>query len=522
MKFEISVKLVALAIVTVVTSGCTGQPQIASPVTPASNRSTPTLALGKPPNSTLVPQLASQSALDSVRARGELWIGILYNNPPFSYRSDNGDVRGYEPDLLTNMANDWGISLKFVPVTRQTRISLLMSGKIDMVAGAFPHRRELEQFVSYSATTFDGGIVPLAANDLDINSIKDFGDKPIGVVGNDAQSALATYESDAGIIPTMQLFHSLDDAESAYRSGGIRILVGRKEDMMRASSTLQNATVLNEFVLEEPYAFAVRRGDTPLRDLLNLSLNKLAQDGTLSQVYGANLFGYADNFQRIKGDSSAAFTTFQSKINTSDMVLPRLRRGEALRVGGFGMSQQVSAFDSGPVVDGFNRAVVNEMARRWNVPIVEIPQSGGDQGLALLNSNQSDLIVGIRPSTTNIGLFGLSEAYYRRSIRLLHLSGVTINGIGDLNYKSVDLVDPLDEGQDLVQKNSEFAKVTIAASSQEAYQSLVAGSTYAIVGDEYSLFLMTKADNRLIFDNSRYRPLNYVMAFPVNDTDLRP
>ncbi len=467
-----------------------------------------------------MPVPVTKSAIEDIRQRGEVRIGVLYNYPPFSYRADNGDIHGYEIDLAGKIAEKWGVKATFIQVTRQTRIPFLNEGMVDMLAGAMPHRRELEQFVEFSDTTFVSGYVPLVSNDSGIDSAAAIGTNAVGAIGNDSQAALAQYASTVGISPAIQVYPTLDDARSAFSSGTIRVLVGRREDMMRASNVLQNVKVLTDFVSVEPYAFAVRRGDTPLRDLIDLTLQDLAKAGTLSQLFGANLYGYTDSFSIIHGDVALDFAAFPANIATGESVVARLRRGEAIRVGGLSLAQQTEPFDSQPIIDGYNRAVINEMARRWNVPVSEIPQSAGDAGVAMLKAGQVDVVVGFRPDVAFIGQLGMSEPYYQRALRMLHLGSITINGIDDLNFKAVLAVDPIDISQDLIKKNSEFAKIQTAAGNDEAFKSLAAGSVYAIVGDEFAMSLMAKADTRMTIYNRRFRPTDYVMALPVGDADF--
>ena len=491
------------------TIGATIQPPPVTASTPKGN-----------PSQTLVPDVVTTSAIDSIRASGEVRVGVLYNYPPFSYRADNGDLHGYEIDLASQLATKWGANAVFVPVTRQTRIPFLAQGKVDMLAGAMPHQRDLGQLLEFSATTYLSGYALLVANETGIDNLAAIGSNAVGAVGSDAQTALLKYSEKANIAPTFQSFTTLDEAINAFSSGALRVLAGRREDMMRASSVLQNTTVLADLIEMEPYAFAVRRGDTPMRDLIDLTLNDLARDGSLGKLYSANLYGFSDDFLPIQGEVAIDIQAFPATISVAESAVGRLRRGEPLRVGGLSLAQQAPAFDSQPIIDGYNRAVLNEMARRWNAPLVEVPQSAGEAGLTYLKSGQVDIVAGFRPDAAQIGLIGMSLPYYKRYVRMIHLASVTIFGIDDLNYDNVTIVDPIDVGQDLVQKNSEFAEVQLTATNNDAFNALAAGSTYAIVGDEFAITLMAKADTRFTFDERRYRPTSYVMALPADDADF--
>lgn len=473
------------------------------------------------PHETLIPAPVAASALAGIRQRGELRVGVLYNDPPFCFLSDNGEVRGYEVDLVRHIAESWGIPVTFVQVTRQTRLPMLNSGEVDVLAAAMPHRREMEQFVEFTSTTFRSGYVVLVSADSGVESIAAIGGGPVAAIGVEAQSLFTQYVGQQGITPSVQLYASIDEAVAAFKDAGVSAIVGRREDMMLATTSLPNTKVLNESVSVEPLALAVRRGDTPLRDLLNLALLGLAGSGDIGTIFSANFYGYAaDLFPVYPGESAYTFQTFPADLSTVESDVERIKRGEPLRVAGLALVAQPGPFDSQTIVDGYNRAVINEMARRWNVPVSELPQSAEQAGIDLLKSGQADLVVGVRPDLSLIGQVAWSQPYYQRSLRLVHMAGVTVLGIGSLGPNRVTATEPLAESEDLIKDNSGGAAVT-QATYEDGFQALTQGSTYAMVGDEFSMVLMIQTDDRIEIIGRRYRAMDYAMALSPYDTDFQ-
>jgi ABC-type amino acid transport substrate-binding protein len=190
-------------------------------------------------------------------------------------------------------------------------------------------------------------------------------------------------------------------------------------------------------------------------------------------------------------------------------------------VAGLALDAQPGRFDAQLIVDGYNRAIINEMARRWNAPVSELSGSTEQAGLDLLKSGQADLVVGVHPDLSMIGQIALSQSYYQRSLRLIHMQSVTVLGIYDLEAKESVAVEPVALSEDLIRDNNDFPRVTQAASNEEAFQALTAGSVYAVVGDEFSLMLMIQTDDRLEVIGKRYRPMDYAMAVPSYDTEFQ-
>lgn len=473
------------------------------------------------PNETPMPSPVTTSALADIRQRGELRVGVLYNDPPFCFLADNGEVRGYEVDLARHIAEGWEIEIAFVQVTRQTRLPMLYSGEVDMLAAAMPHRRDLGQFVEFTSTTFRSGYVVLVPADSGVESIAGIGGGPVAAVGVEAQSLFTQYAGQQGMMPSVQLTNSIDEAVAAFKNAGVSAVVGRREDMMLATTSLPNTKVLNEAVSVEPYAFAVRRGDTPLRDLLNLALLGLAGSGDIGTIFSANFYGYAaDLFPVYPGESAYTFQTFPADLPAAESALDRIKRGEPLRVAGLALVATPGRFDSQTIVDGYNRAVINEMARRWNVPVSELPQSEGQAGIDLLKSGQADLVVGIRPDLSLLGQVAWSQPYYQRSLRLVHMVGVTVLGIGSLGPNRVTATEPIAESEDLIKDNSGGATIT-QATYEDGFHALTQGTTYAMVGDEFSMMLMIQSDDRIEIIGKRYRPMDYAMALSPYDTDFQ-
>ncbi|HEC23503.1 MAG TPA: transporter substrate-binding domain-containing protein [Chloroflexi bacterium] len=502
---------------------CGASPDATTPVATAT--AFPTMT--PPPSArgameTPVPSPVSESALEDIRQRGEIRVGVLYNYPPFCYLADNGQVQGYEPALVQRIGERWGVEVTFVQVTRQTRLPMLIDGEVDMLAAAMPHRRELEQFVEFSDTTFRSGYVILVRSDSGIDSLAALSGRTVAVAGEEAGELLEARAAGEGISPSVQIFDTFDDAAFAFTELNMDALVGRRENLMLFSSSQDNAEIINEFVAVEPYAFAVRRGDTPLRDLLNLTLQRIAVDEEYGEIFLANFYGYAaDIFPTFPGEPAYTFETFPTDINREESVVARIQRGEPLRVAGMELSPEPAVFDSQPILDGYNRAIINEMARRWNVPVVETPDSVGEVGIGLLTAGEVDLVVGVRPDQSLIGRVAFSQPYYRKGLRLIYMQASPVLGVADLELKPSMIVEPLDISRSIIEDNNAIPRIQEAGSFDEAFQALLSLSVQAVVGDEYALMLMQQTDDRIGVVETRYRPADYVMALPVADTDFQ-
>jgi polar amino acid transport system substrate-binding protein len=473
-------------------------------------------------NETPVPAYVSESALKDIRENRQLRVGILYNYYPLAYLADNGQVKGYEADLLRKIAEYWEVEIEFIQVTRQTRFQMLAAGEVDIIAGAVPHRREFEQFAEFTSAIFYGGYVVAVPNDSGLDIVSALVG-PVAVLDTEALTATADWLAQVGAAPQMRVVSGMDEALSAMSAGEITAVIARRERLLEAAEVDETVDLLDINILEEPYAFAVRHGDTALRELINLTLAEMVTANEVGRAYSANFFGLTSDhpFPERLGDPAFTFGSFPDTVLSGDSVLDRIRRGDAIRVAGLDLAEEPATFDSRPIFDGYNRAVINEMARRWNVPVTELSNSAGQAGLDLMASGGADLVMGIRPDRPLMGSVAFSPPYYQVGLRLLHVQGVDISGVEALNFKPVAVIEPLDIGEDIIRDNNlEASRPELFPDREDAFEQLLGRAIYGVIGDEYATMLMVQGDERIVMVDELYRPKNYVIALPRDDADF--
>jgi ABC-type amino acid transport substrate-binding protein len=91
----------------------------------------------------------SAQTLEAVKSAGKLRVGVQAANMPWGFADASGATVGYDIDVATLLAKEIGVELELVPVTGQSRIAQLITGKVDIlfaVLGMFPDRAEVLQF----------------------------------------------------------------------------------------------------------------------------------------------------------------------------------------------------------------------------------------------------------------------------------------------------------------------------------------------------------------------------------------
>ncbi|MGH7079893.1 MAG: transporter substrate-binding domain-containing protein, partial [Acetobacteraceae bacterium] len=94
------------------------------------------------------PGPARADALQNIKSKGVLVVGVKADYPPFGYRAPNGDILGIEPDLARNVAKRLGVKVQLVPVVAANRMQFLEQGKIDLLIATMNDTPEREKVVA--------------------------------------------------------------------------------------------------------------------------------------------------------------------------------------------------------------------------------------------------------------------------------------------------------------------------------------------------------------------------------------
>jgi ABC-type amino acid transport substrate-binding protein len=108
------------------------------------------IAEGKPaPNP--VPRRPGEGHFERIRRAGELRVGYVESNPPFSYRNANGDLVGLDVEMAWKLASELGLELRLIPFRTHTLVESLAADHFDIAVGGLVS--SIENFGSYFETT---------------------------------------------------------------------------------------------------------------------------------------------------------------------------------------------------------------------------------------------------------------------------------------------------------------------------------------------------------------------------------
>jgi ABC-type amino acid transport substrate-binding protein len=238
-----------------------------------------------------------QGTLKKIKDTNTIAIGHPPASRPFAFVGDDGKPTGYSIDLCMRIATAVqqqlglrDLQVKWVPVTVENRIPLLVKGTIDIECGSTTNTLSRQEQVDFSQLTFvDAGSLLVKASS-GIRGIGDLGNKRVAVIPGTTTEKVLTESLqrryvNAGVIKVKEHADGLAALENgtadAYASDEV-LLVG-------LALTAKDPTTLRlaeQYFSYEPYGFMLRRGDAAFRLAVNRVLSRLYRSEQIVEIFG--------------------------------------------------------------------------------------------------------------------------------------------------------------------------------------------------------------------------------------------
>jgi ABC-type amino acid transport substrate-binding protein len=234
----------------------------------------------------------AQTTLEKIERSGTLTIGTRTGSPPFGYVNKNNQWVGFsielvEATILPVLSKKIGkpIKVEKKESTPQTRIPLLTSNAVDLIAETMTDTQARRESVDFSITYFVTGAQFLVKKGNAITGLKATAGKRIAAQQGSTNARIIRER-----IPTAKLvefpdqpaaFQALAQGQvQAYTNDGIQ-LAGLKAKAPKPDEWL----VVGEFYSYEPYGMAMRKNESDFRHLVNVGLMDAIESGRYFEIY---------------------------------------------------------------------------------------------------------------------------------------------------------------------------------------------------------------------------------------------
>lgn len=234
----------------------------------------------------------AETTLEKIGRTGTLTIGTRTGSPPFGFINKQNEWVGFSIDLVEQaivpvISRKLGkpIKVEKKESTPQTRIPLLTSKAVDLIAETMTDTRPRRESVDFSLTFFVTGAQFLVKKGSPIKGIQDIAGKRIA-----AQQGSTNAKIIRKRVPSARLqefpdqpaaFQALVQGQvHAYTNDGIQ-LAGLKAKVRKPDDW----RIVGDFYSYEPYGMAMRKNDSDFRHLVNVGLMEAIESGKYFKLY---------------------------------------------------------------------------------------------------------------------------------------------------------------------------------------------------------------------------------------------
>ena len=233
----------------------------------------------------------AETTLEKIARTGTFVVGTRTGSPPFGFIDKNNNWGGFSVDLAklvqTNLEKKLGKPVKFElkESTPATRIPLLASGAVDLIAGTMTITRARRESLDFSIVFFVTGAQFLVKKGSPIKGVRDIAGKRIGAQqGSTNEKFLREKHPQAQLVvfpDQPAAFTALAQGKiDAYTNDGVQ-LAGLKAKAPNPGDW----DVVGEFYTYEPYGLAMRKNDTDFRNVVDFTLMEAIESGEYQKLY---------------------------------------------------------------------------------------------------------------------------------------------------------------------------------------------------------------------------------------------
>jgi polar amino acid transport system substrate-binding protein len=226
--------------------------------------------------------------LDQVLQAKKLRAGINPTLPPFGIFNEKNEIDGFDADIAREIARLMKVDLEIVQVGSPDRIPFLQSDRIDIVLGAITRTVERALVIDYTVPLHTQSMVVLTKEGtaVPINKPADLNNKDVKLVQVRGTVGVPWIQVNA---PQAQitLLDNYPDTFRAMAQGRADAMVDVFESVVIPMQNVQNVKwrILDEVLSGTWVGIGVQKGNSSLRDFLNVALFEMHRNGFVNRTW---------------------------------------------------------------------------------------------------------------------------------------------------------------------------------------------------------------------------------------------
>ena len=234
--------------------------------------------------------------LKKIKDSGTITVGHRETSVPFSYLDDKQQPIGYSMDLCAAIVEEVKkelalptLTVKYNPVTSQTRIPLMSNGTVDLECGSTTNNLTRQKQVSFAPITFVTGTKLVVKKTAKVKSYKDLKNKTVVVTQGTTNERTIKALSDKENL-NIKFLNAKDHAESFLTVESGRAAAFAMDDVLlygliAKAKKPKDFEVIGNYLSYDPYGIMYRNNDSAFGVVVNRALSGLMRSGEINKVY---------------------------------------------------------------------------------------------------------------------------------------------------------------------------------------------------------------------------------------------
>lgn len=234
--------------------------------------------------------------LRKIKDTGTITIGHRETSIPFSYLDEKQQPIGYSLDIcaavVEEVKKELGLAqltVKFNPVTPQTRIPLMANGTIDIECGSTTNTLTRQKQVGFAPVTFITGTKLLVKKSSKIKSYKDLRNKTVVVTQGTTNERIIKALSDKENLG-IRFLNAKDHGESFLSVESGRAVAFSMDDILlygliAKAKSPRDYEVVGDYLSYDPYGMMYRKGDEDFGLVIRRTIARLMSGGDINRIY---------------------------------------------------------------------------------------------------------------------------------------------------------------------------------------------------------------------------------------------
>lgn len=207
--------------------------------------------------------------------------------PPFDSTDDDGNIVGFDMDLIKAIAEDQGFKVEFQAFEFDAIVPAIQAGNADIIAAAMNVTPDRAEKVDFSEKYYDSGKVIIVKKDNDaIKGIEDLtSSMKVAAQISTTEAEYIENLAKEGKIGNAVILNKTTECILQLQNGDVdAIIMDAPVADQYTAKFADEIKALDALIDPAPMAFAVKKGNAELLEKINAGLAKMKENGTYDEL----------------------------------------------------------------------------------------------------------------------------------------------------------------------------------------------------------------------------------------------